>query len=247
MKFGKHPKRFDARTLQLSNYLAVDQLPPAPVASANLERVYTATGVGDPSVLFPMDGNDTLGDCTIAALAHLATMAYAFVGQKVIPAQSDVEALYFQLTGGQDTGLDMLTVLNYIRQNEWLGNKPILGFAELNLQNKYLIRQAINLFGFTYTGFVVQANCVEEFNAGGPWVKQPLTEDGHCVVFADYDTTTGWIKPLTWGNVTTATWPWEQECVDEAYVLLPQEAATPGYIPGFNSEQLMADLALVTA
>ena len=243
--FGKLPKRVDRRTLQFSDYLMTQPvLPPAPVATANLARVLKATGL-TVAELFPMDGNDIYGDCTMAALAHIITMIYAFLGRTVIPAVADVEALYFTLTGGPDSGLDMLTVMNYIRQNGWLGDKPILAFAEVDTTNDYLVQQAINLFGFQYTGFVVPENCIEQFNAGGPWVRGTLTQDGHCVPLVDINRALG-VEALSWGGQVRGTWPWFNECVDEAYVLIPAEAATPGYIPGFNSTQLLADLAGVT-
>ena len=246
MRFGKLPRRYDSRTLQLAKYLT-PELPAAPAASDNLARVYKATGSNDPATLFPMDGNDRYGDCTIAALAHLQTMAFAFVGSKTIPTQSAAEALYFQLTGGPDSGLDMLSVMTYIRKHEWLGVQPILAYAQINLKNKNLVRQCINLFGFVYTGFVVTGKTLSQFNSGQPWTAGQLIDEGHCVVLADYDTGTGYVDALTWGAVEPATWPWFAECVDEAYVLLPAAAAMPGYIPGFDSAQLLADLAAVTA
>jgi len=47
---------------------------------------------------------------------------------------------------------------------------------------------------------------------------------------------------LTWGNTEQATWAWWDECVDEAYTILPPEAQKPGFAPGFNFAQLKADL-----
>ena len=248
MKFGKLAKVNDGhyRTLQLGKYLDSASPYVLPMASENLSRVLTVTG-GTVANLFPMDGNDTLGDCTIAALAHIITMIYAFLGRTVIPAISDVEALYYQLTGGPDSGLDMLTVCNYIRQSGWLGEKPVLAFAEVDIKDHYLVQRAISLFGFLYAGFVVPQYCINQFNSGGPWTKGPLTNDGHCVPLVDYNRSTGLLTALTWGSEVGATEPWFTECVDEAYVLIPAEAAVSGYIPGFNSEQLLADLAIVTA
>ena len=245
-QFGKKTKLTDPRTLQIRKYLDFTALPPLPTQSANLSRVYGALGTSDPSVVFPMDGNDTVGDCTIAALAHLVTMINAFMGRKVIPTQQQCLDLYFQLTGGDDTGLDLLTVMNYVRQNGFFGEQPIVAFAEMNLKNKWEFRQVLALFGFAYIGFVVPRKCITQFDAGGPWTPGPLTADGHCVVAADYDLATGLMSVETWGAVIGATWPWESECLDEAYVLLPSEALRPGYMPGFNSELLLDDLKLVT-
>ena len=251
MKFGKLAKRNDPlyRTLKIEKYLPpFKALGPPPAATTNLARTYRAFNASGPTVagIFPMDGNDTLGDCTIAALAHFATTARAFTGKRTIPTAAQVMLLYFQLTGGQDTGLDMLTVCNFIRQNSWLGEAPILAFAEVDTTNETLIKQCISLFGPLYTGFQVQENCIQQFDAGGPWRAAPLTQDGHCVNLIDY-LSDGLLLAETWGGVIGATWPWQQECVDEAYGLIPAEAATPGYIPGLNITQLLADLKEVTA
>src|ERR1700730_11264287 len=80
-RFGKHPPKQDYRTLRFKDYLLPGLAPPPPSANA-LTRVYAKLGTTDPSVLFPMDGNDTLGDCTIAALAHAVTTYRGLLGKK---------------------------------------------------------------------------------------------------------------------------------------------------------------------
>ena len=50
---------------------------------------------------------------------------------------------------------------------------------------------------------------------------------------------------LTWGNTQKATWGWWDECVDEAYAILPPEATNGGFAPGFDIAELKADLAAV--
>jgi len=44
-----------------------------------------------------------------------------------------------------------------------------------------------------------------------------------------------------------ATWGWWDECVDEAYALLPPEAEKAGFSPGFDFAQLQSDLADVAS
>src|SRR5260370_34801841 len=79
-RFGKHPPKTDYRTLRFRNYLTPG-LPPPPPDLNTLMRVYDHTHISDPTKLFPMDGNDTLGDCTIAALAHAITVFGGMAGQ----------------------------------------------------------------------------------------------------------------------------------------------------------------------
>ena len=65
-RFGKHPVKHDYRTLRFKTYLSKDLLPP-PASYDSLGRVYSQLNVSDPTKLFPLDGNDFFGDCTIAA------------------------------------------------------------------------------------------------------------------------------------------------------------------------------------
>jgi len=241
-RFGKHPPKVDYRTLRFTTYVTAELA--APPASANtLPRVYQNLGVKDPKKLFPMDGNDTLGDCTIAAVAHAITLFHGLVAsKKVIMSKTDVVKLYMHLTGGVDSGLNELDVLNYWQSNSVDGDK-ILAFVKIDPKNHTHIEQAINLFGGVYLGFQVQENCVQEFDAGQPWTPGPLTTDGHAVFATGYDHTG--VTVLTWGNTQQATWAWWDECVDEAYAILPPEAKDAHFAPGFNISQLQTDLKAV--
>ena len=99
------------------------------------------------------------------------------------------------------------------------------------------------LFGGVYLGFQVQQNCVQEFDAHKPWTPGPLTNDGHAVFAVGYDHSG--VTVLTWGNTQQGTWAWWDECVDEAYAILPPEAQTAGFAPGFDFAQLKADVQAV--
>lgn len=242
-RFGKHPPKLDYRTLRFRNYLTPAIAPPPPSVNV-LTRVYQQLKTTDPTKLFPMDGNDTWGDCTIAALAHAATSYRGLIGAEKIMAKAAVVKLYFHLTGGLDTGLNELDVLNYWRQNAVSGDK-ILAFASIDPKNHTHVEQAVQLFGGVYLGFQVQENCVQQFDAHQPWTPGPLTNDGHAVFAIAYDQ--NGVTVLTWGNTQQATWAWWDECVDEAYAILPPEAKDPKFAPGFNIAQLQADLAAVAS
>ncbi len=240
-RFGKHPPKQDYRTLRLKKYLK-SALPAPPANYDVLQTIYAKLGVSDPTQLFPMDGNDKLGDCTIAAVAHAITVYSALVGQTNIMPQAAVTKLYFQLTGGVDSGCNELDVLNYWNDHPVSGDQ-ILAYAAIDVKNHTHIQQAIQLFGGVYLGFQVQQNAVEEFDAHQPWTPGPLTNDGHAVYAVAYDA--NGLTVLTWGNTQQATWGWWDECVDEAYAILPPEAQQPGFDPNFDFAQLKADLAAV--
>lgn len=238
MRFGKHAPKLDYRTFRFPNYNAA--LKPAPATADSLARVL---GKSQVSQMFPMDGNDVEGCCTIAGRAHSVTLFHGFIGKKLIPSAAQVHKRYRHLSGGEDTGLNMLDVLNDWRKSP-LDREVIKAFAKLDPKNHDHVKQAIAYFGCVYLGFQCQEAVLDDFNAGRTWTPGKLTEDGHCVVATGYDADT--VSVLTWGSVQKGTWDWWNECVDEAYVLLPTEAQTKGFAPGFNFAQLQTDLAAVT-
>jgi len=242
-RFGKHPAKHDYRTLRLKNYLT-SALAPPPTSYDVLATVYQKLKTNEPAVLFPLDGNDTLGDCAIAAVAHAITTYHGLVGTRKIMSQPAVIKLYYHLTGGLDSGLAGLDVMNYWRQSSVAGDK-ILAYVSIDPRNHTHLQQAVQLFGGVWTGFQVQQNCQEEFQARQPWVPAPLTNDGHAVYTAAYDS--AGVTVLTWGNTQKATWAWWDECVDEAYAILPPQAKQTDFAPGFNFAQLQSDLAEVAS
>jgi hypothetical protein len=191
-----------------------------------------------------MDGNDTLGDCTIAALAHAVTIYRGLVGKKKIMTKQEVVRLYLHLAGGIDSGLNELDVLNYWRHHPVSGDE-IIAYVSIDVKNHIHVQQAVQIFGGVYLGFQVQRNCIQEFEAHQPWTPGPLTQDGHAVFVVAYDA--AGVTVLTWGNIQKATWSWWDECVDESYAILPPEAKKSDFAPGFNFDQLQADLEAVAS
>jgi hypothetical protein len=241
-RFGKHPAKNDYRTLRFSKYLIKKKLQPPPASYDVLQNVYKELGISDPKVLFPMDDNSRYGDCTIAALAHATTVYSGLIGKNNVMAQQDVLNLYLSLTHGIDSGLNELDVLNYWRNNVVSGDE-IIAYVKIDEKNHTHIQLAIQIFGGVYLGFQVQEGCIDEFNNGQPWTPGPLTQDGHAVFAVSYDPT--YVTVLTWGNIQKGTWDWWDECVDEAYAILPQQAQNSEFAPGFDFDQLKADLSAV--
>lgn len=240
-RFGKHPPKVDYRTLRFRNYLTSKV--PAPPPAYNVLTSYPKLKAS-PAKLFPMDGNDMLGDCTIAALAHADTVYHGMVGTPTIMTKAVVVKLYMHLTGGVDSGLNELDVLNYWRQNSVSGEK-IINYVSVDPKNHTHVQQAMNMFGGVYLGFQVQENCQDDFDAHKPWTPGKLTNDGHAVYAVAYDPDT--VTVLTWGSTQEGTWGWWDECVDEAYAILPPQAKKAGFAKGFDFAALQADLADVAS
>lgn len=242
--FGKKAPQLDYRTLMFTNYLTPEIAPPPP-AFDNLSIVYAKTGVLNPTILFPMDGNDTLGDCTIAGVAHAKTCYKGRIGVKDIPAEKDVIKTYKRLCGcNGDNGLAELDVLKKLRKKGLLGEK-IYAYAKItDIKNHTHLKQAIQLFGGLYIGFNVQEDAVQDFTNNVPWTPGPLLNEGHAVFVTSYNK--DYVTVLTWGNKQLATWNWVDETWDEAYIILPLEAQDPTFCPGYNFQQLETDLTIVT-
>src|ERR1700761_2551617 len=83
-RHGKLPRKSDYRTLRLDSYLT--SMPAAPDAVDNIARAVEATKT-NLATLFPMDGNDTIGNCTICGVSHIETLWEAFLGKVTIAGQ----------------------------------------------------------------------------------------------------------------------------------------------------------------
>lgn len=242
-KFGKHAPRLSYRTPKLRHYLSTS-LPPAPATYNALVQVCGKLSLTLPEakLLFPMDGNDQYGDCTCAAMAHAIAVYNGMVGKQKILTAQQVEAYYFALTGGPDSGLDEQTVLSAWKGGSVGGQgEQILGYVSVDITNREHVKQAIALFGGLYIGFQVQNGAEQAFDARAWWEPDALTQDGHAVYVVAYDDVS--VTCLTWGDLQTGTWSWWDACVDEAYAILPPQAKQADFDVGFNFTQLQADLA----
>ena len=95
-------------------------------------------------------------------MAHAVTTYRGLIGTQTIMPKQAVVKLYMHLTGGLDTGLNELDVLNYWRRNAVSGDK-ILAYVSIDPKNHTHVQQAIHLFGGVYLGFQVQQNCVQVY------------------------------------------------------------------------------------
>lgn len=243
LRFGRLPAQHDPTLPRLATYLTPVLAPP-PQASSVLPRVYAGAHESDPTVLFPMLGNDAIGDCVVAAMLHAQTVYRGMTGSRCIAGTPYAEALYFRLTGGQDSGLVESTTMQYWHHTP-VNHDRILGSVAVDPRNHLHVQQAIALFGGVLIGFQVQQDCIAQFEARQPWTPGPLTNEGHAVYVVGYDQQQ--IECLTWGNTQYGTWPWWDACVDECYAIVPPEAYSLAFAPGLNTAALLADLAVVRA
>jgi hypothetical protein len=242
-KFGKlRPKR-SRKALPLSNYMKVAAVAFPPVRA--WER----------PIPWGMLGNDTIGDCTIAAMLHLIMgwQAVANAGAPLTFADADAIALYSVITGynpadpSTDNGAACTDVLNYWKATGAQGHK-IAGYTALDVSNTEMVQAAVFLFGGVYIGLDVPAYIMNA-PEGGSWSQQPgddtTIEGGHCVYLTGYGRQG--FTLVSWGTTYTANWDFWTSYVDEAYALVSTDwIKRSGVAPsGLDLAALTADLAEV--
>lgn len=245
-RLGKRPRRVDPRTLRLARYLTPAL--PSPPASVDWQAKIPA---GD----LPMDANDRLGDCVVAASAHTITDWTANVGSPVVPTLDQVVALYDRLSPDND-GVVILDFLNGWRSGYALGpaTNALTGYAAVNPALPNEVRQSIALFGVCFIGLELPNGVVDSpdpltvpwtvppSGAIGPtWAPNP--QNGHCVPLLGYDANQLYLA--TWGAVIPASWGFIAAYCDEAYALLSDQdwLSSRGAAPnGLDLAQLRVDL-----
>jgi hypothetical protein len=245
VKLGKLPVRTDVRTLHLARYIDEAQLP-SPPTNLDLAAVVPE---------WPMYANDRIGDCTIAAAAHMIEAwtaptrgAAVEVSEPSVLAAFDKVKRVDPFTGAE--GAVELDVLIYWRTVGIEGHR-IGAFARVPVWNHSLVRTAAYLFGGLYIGLQLPQTA-----HGQPiwdWTHQldgparPGSWGGHAVDVVGYDQQM--LTVVTWGRLQEMTWAFWDRYVDEAYALLSVDFLDEaGEAPnGFDLAALKADLALITA
>jgi len=254
-KLGRLHRTYDPRVPHLSALLA-GQPVTAPPPAVDWTK-------GMPSNLGMML-NDTLGDCTCAAVYH-AFQVWTFNagGQMVTQPDSDVEELYIQAcgynprAGGEGPGGNEQHVLTYLLNKgapsgpKGAARQKISAFVEVDPRNVDDVKSTINDCGLAYIGFNVPQS-VQPPGQPPPavWDYVPSQSNiigGHAVVLAGYDSTGA--RVISWGQYYTMTWVFFAHFVDEVYAIadsswVESKGTTPG---GFTLSQLEAQMNALKA
>lgn len=244
MRLGRLPRKLNRKTLVFADYV----LPTPP------EKVYWEYKIPDDA--WGMFGNDTIGDCTCAAIAHMLMLATAHTGSIVIPTEQDVIAAYSAVsgynpvTGQNDNGAAITDVLNYWQTTGLAGHK-IGGWAEIDPQNLEHCELGIYLFGADDIGVNFPNSALQQFNAGQPF--NLVSDDGgidggHSVPL--FGQGSEGMTCVTWAKRQQMGTSWYQKYCDESYVVLTEdwiEAARQVAPNGLNYDALQADLKAIAA
>ena len=244
-KLGRKPRRPGARHLELARLAIMPgaQLPPAPPAWD-----------GTPGARFALYRNDTIGDCTAAAVANLAALQSAAEGRQAGFADGDVLALFYGAGGTADGGAVESDVLARVAASglpmlPGMGVYQIDGWAAVAVSNLDEVRAA----AATFLGLLVGADLPAglEAIAGDPsavWdvlegpQGEPGSWGGHEMVLVAFDA--AGVTFATWGGTRRATWAWWQKYVSDADVVLDKARAQA---VGINWQALESEIAALRA
>jgi hypothetical protein len=233
----------------LHNYLMRGLAPPPPTcdyskgASAALSNVYE---------------NDTLGDCTIAGLAHVVgVLTNGATGTPFVYSNQQITTLYSACGGyvpgdpSTDRGCDEQTVLNYWENNGApIGDHKIAGWLSVNGADPSEYRAALWLFENLYFGLELPDAWLNPGPeaSGFTWdvAGAPDPKNGHCVVGVGY--TAQGVTIDSWGMLGTLTdkaiAKYGVPAHGEVYTVVSQDGiskANQKAPNGFDWSQLIAD------
>ncbi|MFB7595770.1 hypothetical protein [Streptomyces sp. NPDC056160] len=227
----------DRPHLRLSRILP-PALPAPPAAADWLTQV--------PADAWGMLGNDQVGDCTVAALAH-KRIGDAYTSQGRLLDISTADCLkYYGHFGyrpgdpGSDQGAVCQDVLDYWHRHGFRGEKS-LAYARINVDDHTQLKQAIALFGQIYVGVTITQAAEDQFNGDEVWdiTRRSPVLGGHCITLGAYDA--HGLDAVTWGTVHRLTWRWWDVYGEEAWVVF-----NPADFTGRTSGRDRDGLDLVT-
>jgi hypothetical protein len=219
LMLGKRAPKWHAKTLFFHNYF-VAVPPPPPVCYYDLRVRQSDIG---------MLGNDTIGDCAIAAPIHQHNLSNSYTNASTNLGLADAIRMYGAVSGYDpaqtdasgnnptDVGCALTDVWDYLMKSG-----IILGWVAIDWTNIPHVRSAINIFGGLQRGVRLPQSAMDQYNSGQIW--DVVQNDGGIVGgHAIYDN--GYRPdPLfptdTWGRTVMKTPAWDQKYTDELYALI---------------------------
>jgi hypothetical protein len=238
MQLGRHKPTAEQkkRALSIERYIKAP-LPPGPPSCKNTD--------GAP---IGMWGNDTNGNCTLAALANMWAIDAT---KEKLPFSAETSSIvnsYYGLTGGPDSGLIEHDVLNAALKGIDLGGPTpwqVAVWVSVDPLNFELWKSLIAKFWSLYLGVELPNAAQSEETWLTPTketgIYVPGSWGGHALVAADYDPNL--VGLVTWGGITQCEWGWLRAYCDETYCLLDANRAAQ---IGVDFDALLADVAALS-
>lgn len=226
-KLGKLAPKRNKKTLSFAKFMRVPVLPAPPEKNYWEYKINPAT-IG-------MYGNDQVGDCTCAEVAHHLMLMTAHTGTMFTPDPAEVIKMYSAISGYDptqtdsngnnptDTGCAITDVMAYMVTTGLQGHKYD-GWASIDPSNQAHRQLAVYLFGGTNVGVQLPQSAQDQFSAGETWEPggDDTIEGGHCILQSGYGAEG--VNFETWGKGDQkATNAWDSQFVDECYVPLSKD------------------------
>jgi hypothetical protein len=226
-KLGKNPPKPNYKSIPFHHFRGTDPLPPVP------EKVYWEYKL-DLSNL-RMFKNDTVGCCTVAAIAHMIMNMTAHTGTIVVPTDDQVIEFYSAVSGYDpaqtdaqgnnptDVGAAITDVLNRW-QTVGLAGHQILGWTEFNHADDNTFGLVEWLFGGVDAGVQLPASAMTQFDAGQDWdllINDGGNVGGHSVPYFGLGALGR--RLVTWKKLIAALNAWNTQYVDEGYGIISQD------------------------
>lgn len=182
------------------------------------------TGVPD----FPMDLNDSLGDCGIAGMDH-HQMSESQFGSGTCQSWGEATCLtlYEQLGGyvpgnpETDNGTVLQDNLDFWRKNAIDGSQ-ILAYGALRTWRRAARVHALRVFGPGYIGLMLPVSAEQQFPNAWTLVPGSPPAGGHCVTQAGEVLGTNEIRLTTWGDLISASTGFFMATVSEYWVIITE-------------------------
>jgi hypothetical protein len=229
LKLGKLPHVPDGRDIRFRDIAPPSRLPIPP------SRFGYGTIFGDWGML----GNDRVGDCVPAGMAHEVMGFNRLAGHPVTFDEASVLRTYTDVGGynpndpSTDQGCDVRAAHAYWQTEgivDSAGARHKIGAYVFLTPGDYVqLMQAAYLFEFVGIGVTITRAQQEQFQAGLPWEYVPGSpvEGGHYVVPTGRASLTD-NGLLTWGKRWSFTRPFYEKQCDEAIVAVTSEELANG-------------------
>jgi hypothetical protein len=230
--------------LRYSSYFLPHFLPSIPTYFGH-QDVYPKDGWG----MLKNGGHGAIGDCAVAGPMHCVMLWNKVASKHVRFTDADASEDYFALTGGDDTGVDMVTAASYWHKTGFRDSKNqrhkifvYLGVDPKNLEHVY---SAAYLFGAVGLGIQVPSSAERQFIDGHPWTNVP----GDKILGYHYVPLVGRVANgnavvITWGRAQEVEQSWLGTNLRECVAMISQEFLIEGKSPeGFDWAALQDDLA----
>jgi hypothetical protein len=184
-----------------------------------------------PDFVFPMDGNDSVGDCVVAGWDHFRQIVTGLLtGTQKNFTQNEIWAFYKTQNpnfdpnssthgagSSSDNGMSIQLFLEYL-----VSQKLILGFASVDWKNLAERQAAIYIGLGLMSGVQLQNAQMQQFQ-NGTWdfVAGSPIDGGHCIPEAGYNGDETDI--VSWGKVIKCTSAFVLNQMDECWFVLMQE------------------------